>query len=129
MRMWMVDPRIMCQKHLCGEHVELHMFLSHLKLKRKIDGYLKNNCLQPRMLFQRHKDISEEMFSRGYNHKSPLEEKECACVSDLPMFQQYWEVDSEQSLKDLLERCPECRKRHRRVGRVVDGSGLENRRA
>lgn len=25
MRMWMVDPKIMCRKHLLGEHLELHM--------------------------------------------------------------------------------------------------------
>jgi hypothetical protein len=32
--MWMVDPRLVCSKHLLGEHVELHMFVGCL-LKRK----------------------------------------------------------------------------------------------
>lgn len=25
MRMWMVDPTIMCRQHLLGEHYELHV--------------------------------------------------------------------------------------------------------
>ena len=25
MRMWMVNPKMMCNKHLLGEHVELHL--------------------------------------------------------------------------------------------------------
>lgn len=107
----MVEPQIMCQKHLCGEHVELHMFLSHLKSKKKIDGFLRNNCLQPRMLFLRHEQIANEMLARGYKHKSPIQEIDCSCVLDLPDFQQYWEVDTDESLKELLKRCPRCNER------------------
>ena len=39
----MVDPKFLCQKHLCGEHLECHMFLGTLKKNKKVDGYLKNN--------------------------------------------------------------------------------------
>ena len=35
MRMWMVNPRIMCRQHLLGEHVEIHMFHSENKLLLK----------------------------------------------------------------------------------------------
>lgn len=111
MRMWMVDPRILCQKHLCGEHVEMHMFLGSLKKGKKIDGFLKNNCFQPRSLFQRHEDLKLEMINRGYNHQSDICEQECECVLDLPDEKQYWEIDKKAALKDLLDRCPECRKR------------------
>ena len=31
MRQWMVDPRLLCRKHLLGEHVENHMFIGTLK--------------------------------------------------------------------------------------------------
>ena len=31
MRMWMVDPQIMCRQHLLGEHTEMHMFVGTLK--------------------------------------------------------------------------------------------------
>jgi hypothetical protein len=115
MRMWLCDPKIMCQKHLCGEHLETHMFLGSLKKRKKIDGYIKNNLFEPRSLYQRHKDLADEMIKRGYNHKTDIREEECGCVLDLPVEKQYWEIDKEKSLKDLLKRCPECNKRFMRV--------------
>ena len=110
MRMWMVDPRILCQKHLCGEHVELHMFLSHIKLKRKVDGYIDNNLLEPRSIYERHCDLQNEMIGRGYNHKSPLLLNECVCVLNIPEHQQYNEINKDDALNELLNRCPKCKK-------------------
>ena len=72
MRMWLCDPKIMCQKHLCGEHVEMHMFLGTIKKGKKIDGYLKNNLLEPMALYWRHKQLELEMIDRGYNHNSEM---------------------------------------------------------
>lgn len=111
MRMWMVDPKIMCQKHLCGEHVELHMFIGTLKKGVRIDGFLKNNCCEPKSIFQRHIDISEEMIARGYNHQSPLELEDCNVISNLSEIQKNWMIDSSLAMNDLLSRCPECKKR------------------
>lgn len=34
MRMWVVNPKILCRKHLLGEHVELHMATGHLQRGR-----------------------------------------------------------------------------------------------
>jgi Pyrimidine dimer DNA glycosylase len=34
MRMWLVDPRLMCSQHLLGEHVELHMLVGSLNRKK-----------------------------------------------------------------------------------------------
>ena len=31
MRMWNVDPKLMCNKHLLGEHVEMHMFFGTIQ--------------------------------------------------------------------------------------------------
>jgi len=111
MRMWLCDPKILCQKHLCGEHFEMHIFLGSLKQGKKIDGYLKNNLLQPRYLLMRHEELQDEMIRRGYNHNSPMPANECLCVLDLTIEQQYWEIDRKKALKDLLSRCPECQKR------------------
>ena len=47
MRMWMVDPRGMCNKHLVGEHLELHMFVESLRKKMNLGGYFRSNCLEP----------------------------------------------------------------------------------
>jgi hypothetical protein len=46
MRMWMVPTKIMCDKHLLGEHVEHHMFLGSLKQGFNLDGYVKNNLFE-----------------------------------------------------------------------------------
>lgn len=113
MRMWMCDPRIMCTRHLLGEHVECHMFLGTLKKNKGIKGYLRNNCFEPKSLKQRHDNLVDEMKRRGWNgHKTPIEEPECDCILCLPISEQYWEVDKEKSLCDLLDRCPECKERH-----------------
>lgn len=125
MRMWMVDPRIMCRKHLLGEHVEMHMFLGHLKRRKKVDGYLKNNCLQMRSIYQRHEDLAKEMIDRGYKHNSPMKELDFECIYDYPNEQIYWKVQEVQSLKDLLDRCPDCRQRSRAV--LLDESGGDTR--
>ena len=108
MRMWMCDPKFMCQKHLCGEHLEVHMFLGTLKKQKKVDGYIKNNLFEPRSLYQRHEDLKDEMIKRGYNHKSPMYDHECGCIFDLSLEKQYWEIDKKIALGDLLDRCPEC---------------------
>ena len=112
MRMWMVPPEILCRKHLLGEHVEMHMFLAHLNKKRGIQGYLKNNCLEPRSIFQRHEDLAQELTNRGYNHKSPMREEDFGIVVELPPECQYWQINREENLNNLLERCPLCRSRY-----------------
>ena len=96
----------------------MHMFLGALKKGTSVDGYLKNNLFEPRSLYQRHKDLADEMIKRGYNHKSPLYEIDCTWILDLPQEQQYWEINRNEALKDLLDRCPECRSKHGGCGRI-----------
>lgn len=110
MRMWMVDPSKMCRKHLLGEHVELHMYVGHLRLKRRVDRYVTNNLLETRAIESRHEELVEEMKRRGYDHKSPIKKPR---VFDLPIEHQNSTVDRELALKELLRRCPECREMHK----------------
>lgn len=46
MRMWMVDVKCLCRKHLLGEHSETHMFTGTIKKGTSILGYLKNGLLE-----------------------------------------------------------------------------------
>ena len=108
MRMWMVKPKIMCNRHLLGEHVELHMFVGTFKRKTSLEGYVKNNCLEFRSVSKRHKQLVKEMNKRGMNHKSPLEE----VVTKYPKHIINSKVDVNSSLNDLIGRCKECRKRY-----------------
>jgi hypothetical protein len=108
MRMWMVDPSIMCRKHLLGEHVECHMFLGCMIKNISLNGYIENNLFEVLSLFTRHAELSMEMENRNYKHKSPL-----SLGIYLSHYKKYQNViiDREQSLMDLLNRCPECRER------------------
>jgi hypothetical protein len=108
MRMWMVDPLVLCNKHLLGEHVECHMFAGHLIRKRKITNYIAFNLLEPKSLAQRHNVLARQMRKRLMSHKSPLPR---FSIYYLPKDQQEYRVDVEKSLKDLIKRCPACKKR------------------
>lgn len=61
MRMWMVNPRIMCRQHLLGEHVEIHMFIGTLNRKKSVKGYLEKGLLEIHNLYARHEILVEEM--------------------------------------------------------------------
>lgn len=112
----MVDPRIMCRQHLLGEHCELGMFVGSLKKKISISGYLRNNCLEPKSIELRHKELIVEMLRRGYNHNSPLL-YENDLISYLPIEHQNYKIDKDRSLELLLSRCALCR-----VGHIVYGA-------
>lgn len=106
MRMWMCSPKILCKNHLLGEHGEIHKhrhnFIKHHKMDWRIGQ------IEPESMQKRHDELVKEMIARGYNHKSPYEQPD---VSYLPIML----VDRNKALVDLLERCPECRKRNNNV--------------
>ena len=102
MRMWKVNPKLLCRKHLAGEHVETHMFLGALLKGKSIKGYVDNGLVEVHNIINRHNELAEEMIRRGYNHKSPAQECnlwECGCVN------------TEQNIVELHRRCPDCRER------------------
>ncbi len=112
MRMWMVDPKIMCRQHLLGEHVEHHMFVGSINKGISMAGYIRDNLMEPMALVTRHWELVLEMESRGYNHKSEL--PAIAWYKFQPSGNPDYllkVVDKEASLKELLRRCPECQKR------------------
>lgn len=111
MRMWMVPTIILCRKHLLGEHLETHMFIGSLREGKKIDGFLTNNLFEPLSLISRHEELKNEMIKRGYNHKSEIDENDYIYVEMLTEEQKKYKVDILTALKDLLTRCPKCRKR------------------
>ena len=104
MRMWMVDPQIMCRKHLLGEHVELHMAAAWLKLGKRIDGWAASNCLEPRSIERRHKALAVELTRRGYKHRSPLKQPRV-----LKTQRPTAKIEKKAALQELLRRCPACK--------------------
>ena len=102
MRMWMVDPKIMCRKHLLGEHVELHMFVGTIQKGVSLNGYVTRGLVDTSQITSRHEILVEEMLIRGYNHKSPL-----LYVDTLEL----GKVDAIASAIELSRRCSDCAKR------------------
>lgn len=116
MRMWMVDPAIMCNQHLLGEHVEIHMFIGTLRKGKSLRGYVTNNLVEPNHLFSRHASLYFEMQQRGMNHRSEIDLQEVvSLISSLPHEIQWATVDWQKSLQDLMERCPKCRERRHSI--------------
>ena len=103
MRMWMVDPELMCRKHLLGEHVEIHMMVGSLRCGRSIAGHLDRGQLEPQAARARHRALAAEMQGRGYQHASPLPGH-----GRLTAKQQTAKVNAAWSLTELRRRCAEC---------------------
>lgn len=108
MRMWMVDPVTMCDQHLLGEHVELHMLAGTLARGRSIAGFIAKGLLEPSSMQSRHEAIAAEMGDRGFRHKSPLPECE---VDALPQAARDARVDVRIAAAELGRRCERCRAR------------------
>jgi hypothetical protein len=105
----MVDPKIMCRKHLLGEHVELHMIVGSINKGNKVDGYIKNNLIEPGSLQARHLQLLNEMAKRGYNHNSPLPLIYPFSNRIKLTNEQYnYKIDRKASKQELLNRCSAC---------------------
>lgn len=76
MRIWDVDPALLCRNHLLGEHRELHGLWNILTAGKV--GYSRHPETRRWVgrlsaLYRRHERLVEEMEERGYRHRSPLD--------------------------------------------------------
>ncbi|MEM4152548.1 MAG: pyrimidine dimer DNA glycosylase/endonuclease V [Candidatus Pacearchaeota archaeon] len=101
-RMWMVDPRKMCRKHLLGEHKEIHQLVGSLKKNKSIKGYIDKGLIETHNIEKRHEELVKEMKRRGYLHKSDLK------IKNIKLFKA-GKVDKKKSIQDLKKRCKECK--------------------
>jgi hypothetical protein len=78
MRVWDVDPAILCRQHLLGEHRELHGLWNILTKHEGKGGYAAHPETRrwvgrEAALFHRHAALVAEMKRRGYRHASDLD--------------------------------------------------------
>ena len=107
MRMWNVDPSLLCKQHLLGEHGEIHKHRHNFVKKHKIDGRMSPIVqIEPSSMQSRHDELANEMLRRGMDHKSPYIQPD---ISYLPESYQRAKVDVAYSVYDLGQRCEHCR--------------------
>jgi hypothetical protein len=109
MRMWMCNPKILCRKHLLGEHGEIHKHRHNFMKHHSIHKRIVLGQIEPRSMVHRHDELVIEMIKRGYNHHSPYQQPD---ISYLPKHEQEFKVDVNKSIKDLINRCPECKRQY-----------------
>jgi hypothetical protein len=101
MRLWKIDPRKMCDRHLLGEHVEMHMFVGCLRHRKSIQGYIARGLVEVHNIVRRHDRLVREMTRRGFAHASPLR---CSRLY------RDGHIDLAANIRDLARRCPRCRR-------------------
>jgi len=103
----MIDPKLLCNKHLIGEHGEIHKHKHIFEKKYSINGRIHPVVqIEPNSMKRRHDELVEEMTKRGMKHKSDYEQPDLSYLKDIDI-----KVNIEKSLSDLIERCSECKKR------------------
>lgn len=102
MRIWDLDPSLLCRDHLLGEHRELHAIWSILIHNKK--GYSRHPETlrwkgKLKALYTRHELLIREMRARGYNHKSLLDKKFAKGVAKQTVY-----LDYPKEQKNILKR-------------------------
>lgn len=100
---------MMCDRHLLGEHVELHMLVGSLNRGKRLDGFTRKGLIEVDAIESRHEALVVEMSARGMNHKSPL-----------PTIEQHnterVKVSVGESIRELKARCARCKARMEEQG-------------
>lgn len=104
----MIDPKILCRKHLLGEHGEIHKHRHNFVKRHRMDG--RKGQIEPEAMESRHDDLAKEMLRRGYKHQSPFEQPDTSYLPEM-------RVNPEDALKDLITRCEECKERYENESR------------
>jgi hypothetical protein len=100
--MWNVNPRKMCNQHILGEHVEMHMFAGTIKKGISISGYINKGLVETGYIKQRHDILVREMARRGINHSSDID--------DNNYNEEVGTVNKAENEIILSNRCPDCKK-------------------
>lgn len=81
-RMFNIDPRLLCQQHLLGEHSEMHegvglITSDHAKenpglVEAQLKGQARAGNIDTTWFRPRHDVLAQELVARGGEHNSPL---------------------------------------------------------
>jgi hypothetical protein len=110
--MWMIEPELMCMKHLLGEHGEIHKHRHNFVKGHSIAGRIAGNAVEPEAMQSRHDDLEAEIVRRALaaGRKPPCSPFEQPDLSGYPAEYRTYKINIEQSRALLVDRCPDCRK-------------------
>lgn len=100
MRQWNVNVTKMCNKHLLGEHVEMHAFVGCIKKGTSMKGYIDNGLVEIENISKRHNELVKEMEKRNMKHKTEIEDTHDLFGG---------KIDIKKNELILKERCKECK--------------------
>jgi hypothetical protein len=80
MRIWDINPKYLCRKHLLAEHRELHGLWNILTKHKSKGGYSRHPETlrwvgKQNALYLRHQELIKEFSRRGFLHHTPLDKK------------------------------------------------------
>lgn len=111
MRIWDLDPRILCRQHLLGEHRELHGLWNILTRHGAKGGYSHHPETRRWVgrlaaLHRRHEALVDEMTRRGYDHRSEIDPASAEGSSDV---QDTYIHSPEEQIQILRDKRCDCR--------------------
>ena len=105
-RMWGLSPELLCDRHLLGEHAELHQLVgtveNHPHGEAIVRGHAAKGNVDTRLIEERHATLVAELENRGFAHDSPL-----SYDADLEI----GAIDERANRAELADRCAACRER------------------
>jgi hypothetical protein len=112
-RIWDIDPALLCRQHLLGEHRELHGLWNILTLGKP--GYRQHPETvrwvgKLAALYRRHERLVAEMTRRGYDHATPLDSK---LATGMTRQRAYVDTPTQQ-VRILIAKGCDCRVRRAR---------------
>lgn len=121
MKMWMISARLLCMRHLSGEHNEIHKHRHNFEKRHSIAGRIAINACEPMSMKSRHDELAAELRRRAVEagRKPPHSPYEIPDLSYLPEAHRTFRVNREASLRLLVSRCPECARRVAEFGRIA----------
>lgn len=121
MRMWIVNPALLCRLHLLGERCEIHKYKHNFEKRHCTTGHIDQ--VFPLQMKLRHDALALKLVQRGYNHNSPYEApgEVLKAVPNIPAT-----LQKSSDLQDLCRRCPACAARIRGKRIIGDNKILEH---
>ena len=118
MRMCMIDPEIMCDKHLLGENGEIHKFRHGFEKGHSIAGRVRPVVqIVPSEMQSRHDELTAAMERRfGKKYESAYAQPDLSKYADADI---RVSVDLGHNMRDLAARCEQCRARMENAGHGV----------